>query len=216
MTDTQLDLSLGEFRALVAKAGRGVGFTWGLADDLAYSAKRLAEFGAPSSTMVIRLLHRIDGVSLSRLMPDDTWQPDGDALCPICTGTSLADSYANDVETVSVDIGPVIEPALLVPLAATVLPSTEFVCSVSWDGGSYTLSAVGHEQVGALPTMPVPVTVRWGPQRSEALGHGEATPALRNHRVRLDVSVYEDLDRLAQRTYAPATDASRDAGAGPA
>ena len=41
------DLSLNEVESLAAKAGRGGGFSWGLAEEIGRSARRLAQGGLP-------------------------------------------------------------------------------------------------------------------------------------------------------------------------
>lgn len=207
--DTSVDLSLGEFRALVAKAGRGAGFTWGLADDLAYSAKRLAEFGVSSGAMVVALLDRIDQVSLDQLMPDEHWQSAAEMLCPICTGASLADEHATPTTGTSLDLGPVVQPVLLIALAATSLPKDDLACTATWEGGSCSATAHGVSFVGIVPIDPVLVSVRWIADAGE-----EKVNATRRHRVLLANDIFDRLGQLAQRTYAPSTDASREGGAG--
>ncbi len=205
MTVTSLDLSLGEFRALVAKAARGAGFSWGLADDLAYSAKRLAEFGVPSGAMAVRLLERIDGVDLNKVMPANGFEPTGDVLCPVCTGAYVADVGMGVADGESLRITALTEPALLGPLLATAQQTGKLSCVVSWDGGECIASSESVVLVGSAPPQAT-VTVRWVATTSAA--------ATREHRVLLEPAIIERLGEFAHRTYAPNTEASREAGAG--
>lgn len=210
MTENHLDLSLGEFRALVAKAGRGAGFSWGLADDLAYSARRLAEFGGPSGPMVVSLLERIESLELGQLMPTTEWEARGDMLCPICTGVSISD-VVSLAGTGRRDLGPVIEPAFIAPLVSAALKPDQGDCVVSWDGGQCAATADGLRMTGTLPSEPVMVSVQWG-----ATGGAPhlGTEAVGHDRVGLPTAVFRALEQWAHRTYAPATDESRAAGAG--
>ena len=105
-----MNLSLGEFEALVRKAFRGAGYPWGLAEDGANAARTLAECGEPAGASVVRLLEAVRDVPLSELMPGDDWHAPSGTACPICVGACL-----EDVGRPEVELGPMHEPALLLP-----------------------------------------------------------------------------------------------------
>lgn len=56
-----IELSLNEVESLAAKAARGAGFAWGLADDIGRAARRLAQEGAEWGTALLALLERAPG-----------------------------------------------------------------------------------------------------------------------------------------------------------
>lgn len=87
------DLSLNEVETLAAKAARGSGLSWGLADDVAKAARRLALAGLDWTDPVLRLAE----------------EPHGAAL-----GAALADRIVPEPQTLT-DIG---NPLLVAALAA--------------------------------------------------------------------------------------------------
>ena len=197
-----MNLSLDEYRALVAKAFRGAQYPWGLTEEASFAARRLAEFGVPSGDMVVRLLTLLDGDKLRERMPNADWSSDGRVLCAICVGTALADQ--SGCETLRLEA--VAEPALLAPfLQFTLREKSGSGYRISWDGGTCEVSVSSIYVSGDLPMGPVPTAVdRYDVAPS-------TSPAVR--RVELDAGTMAHLERFAHRIYAPATNASR-AGAG--
>lgn len=196
------DLSLGEFGALVAKAMRGVGYPWGLTEEASHAAKRLAASGLAAGEIMLRLADAVDGTETTDLMPDDLWQPVAEALCPMCVGTALADVNGFVGETLRV--GPVREPVLIAPFLMGISEDGGYV--IAWDGGRCKVFTDGMRVEGEQPDTATPVEI--SKIRSEASG------VVPEHRVHLAGDVLARLERFAQRTYAPATEASRLGGAG--
>ena len=198
-----MNLSFGEFRALVAKSMRGVGYSWGLTEDGSFAAKRLAEFGVSSGDMVVRLLQEVDGSLPTSFMPDKSWVSASGLVCPISLGTTLADSGGCDDLTVH----NVLEPLLLVPaLSESCHEGNGYV--MSWAEGECYLDRETFAVQGFPSTGAVEISLR----STSALSH-ESRP--RSPRVILDATVADQLATFAHRVYAPATDESRSgAGAG--
>ncbi|MEM9655059.1 MAG: DUF3726 domain-containing protein [Actinomycetota bacterium] len=206
-----LDLSHGEFAALVAKAFRGVGYSWGLTEDAAFAAGRLAEAGLASAASVVRLLRAVDGTPVAERMPNPDWSANSAPLCPICVGTAIVDGGAigrgrdaNEQFT----IGRTVEPLLIAPFLSTMAavdkPGSGFV--LEWGAASCLVSSAAITLLGTPPPDPTTVTIRTatdGPRTGPSLG-----------RVRVTDADFGALERYAHRVYAPATDASRSAGAG--
>lgn len=213
MTDDQvIDLSLGEYRSLVAKAFRGVGYHWGLTEEAAHAVARLAELGAAGADRVVRLLEQAVASRPSDLMPDHAWRTSGSFLCPICVGTSIADSgRATDLDT-----DPVAEPVLLAPFLEPFARRDDVSFRIEWSSGWVDVSAGSITVRGTEPTEAEPLTLR---QCSPTTGgddpvgtpSGEAMPITR---VEIDGPTLAAIERLAHQVYAPATDESRRAGAG--
>ncbi len=200
-----MNLSLGEFRALVAKAVRGAGCSWGMTEEAAYSARRLAEFGFPAGEMVVRLLQSMEGAAPGSLMPRASWKSAGDSLCSICVGTAIADQAGCS----DLSLGPTHEPALLAPLLMRTLPEGSAAqYSLLWDGGGCEVSASSITPAGQMPAEAVPVSIH------RRVTGDDSGVAIRHTRVEIDPAVMRALEGFAHNVYAPATDESRAAGAG--
>jgi len=198
-----IDLSLGEFRALVAKALRGAGYSWGLTEDASYAAKRLAEFGLAPGETVVALANAVDGTTPAQRMPDGSWQPTGDGLCPVCVGTTIIDQGGCD----RLDVGATWQPNLLAPLLASSLaPDDELGYRIEWATGACDITRSTITTTGNCSMDPVPLTIV---RQSVEPG----TVAL-HRRVLLTEDTMAELERLAHRIYAPNTEASRLGGAG--
>ena len=203
-----MNLSLGEFRALVAKDVRGAGCSWGMTEEAAYSARRLAEFGFPAGEMVVRLLQSMEGAAPGSLMPRASWKSAGDSLCSICVGTAIADQAGCG----EVSLDPTHEPALLAPLLmGTLTLESADGYMLEWEGGGCEVTGSTITAVGALPDNAVAVRIR----RVDSVSESEQVPgAEKKTRVELDRGTMAALQRFAHNIYAPATEASRNAGAG--
>lgn len=196
-----MNLSFGEYRALVAKAMRGAGYSWGLTEDGSFAAKRLAEFGLSSGDMIVRLLHEVDGQAVAAFMPNTEWTTDAGQVCPISLGTSIADGGGCEELTVH----GVLEPLLIVPaMGASCRDGLGYV--MSWVGGECHFGRQTLTATGVLPVGAVEISLRSAP-----IPRDERQP--RSTRVLLDEDIAGELACFAHRVYAPATDESR-AGAG--
>jgi|GEM_PF-6665593 len=153
--------------------------------------------------MVVRLLGSIEDSAAGSLMPRSDWRAPGDVLCSICVGTSIADQAGCG----ELNLDPTHEPALLAPLLMRTLPSESVTgYSLTWDGGGCEISGSAIARTGELPTTAVAVRIA----RSER----EVGLPVMQTRVELDASTMQSLERFAHNVYAPATEASRNAGAG--
>lgn len=211
-SDRVIDLSLGEYRSLVAKAFRGVGYHWGLTEEAAHAVARLAELGVAGTDRVVRLLERAAESTPSDLMPDHAWRTSGSFLCPICVGTSIADSgRATDL-----DIDTVAEPILLAPFLEPFARRHGVSFRVEWPTGWVEVSADSITVHGTEPAEARPVAVRQCSPTTggDVLRDTNTRTERPGTRVVLDGSTLATLERLAHRVYAPATDESRRAGAG--
>ena len=204
------NISLGEFEGLVVKAFRGAGYPWGLASDAAYACRRLESAGFSSAGLAVRLLDQIDGRSVAEVMPDATWEATSGMLCPICVGAAVADvGDALFADTEQRSFEQVVEPMLFVALLS-LSPSVREGQSlmVQWSGGHTEVTTRGLLHNGAVPagTMTVGVT---------RIADTATPMSLPHTRARLTEEHRESLLAYAARTYAPATDQSRQgAGAG--
>ena len=192
--------SLGETAALALKATRGVGFSWGLAEEAAGAVIWLHERGLPGAAALCSYL----GMVADGHVTDTA----GETGCPLLTGSALSDGTIAAPSTAggTLDLGLIHSPLLLLPFVASLPPGT------MW------LEAETTGKDSKLPSD------RWQSQwlRSEAVCHvvvGKAPQidSAGTHRMRTPDQFgccIERLTHFAHRTYAPATSASRLSGAG--
>jgi len=215
--------SLNEIEAMARKAARGAGMSWGLAEETGKATRWLALHGLPSLSALVALLARQDAVPYDairpREMPSKTaegpdirrWQAQSGALCPIATGAALADLAATISGARQVKLHALDTPVLLLPFLAR---------AARYAGHGYALEIEGHETIRLYPD---------GPDLSDApaldaRGHAVVRACLKPRRYPpptpevSGIEVADDLwtraEAFAHRTYVPASDASRIAGAG--
>ncbi len=200
--------SLGEAQALAIKAARGAGYPWGLAEEAGYALRWLSAQGLPGAAALATLLTTMDGDGPPP--PDPAapgWNPGPGALCPLALGAALADdTTALGART---RLGPVRCPLLLVPFAARRSLDDNFV--LEWKAAGF---AFGAGQIAVAGTR-ADLLAREAILRLRPGALAEAVPLGATSRVPAEAAQeIEVLTRLAQRTYAPATEKSRLTGAG--
>lgn len=210
-----MNLSLDEYRALVAKAFRGVGYVWGLTEDASWAARRLAEVDGSSPDGVISLLEQIDSSSANaaQRMPGADWTCSADALCPVCVGTSLLDRGSSVLDE-PLTFGSTLTPELLAPFLAELVRHTHGI-EATWDSGGCRVERGAIALFGSRTPMASSVTItkRTASERSSVHDADAQTSSNVNSRVVLQTEQVLRLEHFAHRIYAPATEESR-AGAG--
>ena len=199
--------SLGEIGALATKAARGSGMDWGLADEAGYAVKWLQRRQLPGVAALCRYLSWRQAGEIT-LWPDDTAR-DGH-YCPIATGAAYGDGVFGD----EVQFARVRTPLLLVPFIALRAANSPVCLSMGnaifavtrdkfgfskndtailMDASACQICAASHDE---LPEM---ITI--------------ANAAISRVPVTASACITV-LNSFAKNTYAPATEASRLAGAG--
>lgn len=194
-----MNLSLGEFQAVAAKALRGAGYSWGMAAEGAGACRALASMGFDSSHSLLRLLMAVEEMGVDAVRPDATWATASGRICPISAGAAISDAPPSTPLT----LAGVIEPLLLIPTLA-VVASQDSSFAMRWDGGSVVVGVDGPDQWGIPPVAEIVIE----PAAAPTDRPDRAT------RIEIRNEALEELNRYAHRTYAPATAASREAGAG--
>lgn len=180
--------SLNEIETLCRKATRGAGYSWGLAEDAGRAVRWLEAHGYLGAQALAALLQVVDGANHSEMTPavGAVWQ--GKApLCPVITGAALAD-HTFLLEQGPITLGRTRFPLLLLPYGAM----AETVFDIHWDGA-----------LGTTEAMNVTCTLT-----------KSRPPLATATRSSIPPGLFSQLDAFAQRTYAPATEASRIKGAG--
>ena len=199
--------SLGEIGALATKAARGSGMDWGLADEAGYAVKWLQRRQLPGVAALCRYLSWRQAGEIT-VWPGDTAR-DGH-YCPIATGAAYGDGVFGD----EIQFARVRTPLLLVPFIA--LRAANVPVCLSMGNADFTLTqdkfgfskndtailldaSACHIYAASDDELPEMITIA-----------NAATP-----RVPVTASAcITALNSFAKNTYAPATEASRLAGAG--
>ena len=199
--------SLGEIAALATKAARGSGMDWGLANEAGYAVKWLQRRQLPGVAALCRYLSWRQAGEIT-IWPDDTAR-DGH-YCPIATGAAYGDGVFGD----DVQFARVRTPLLLIPFISLRAANTPVCLSMEnavfvltqdklgfskndtailMDSSACQIYAASDDELPAMITMA-----------------NDAIP-----RVPVTASAcITVLNSFAKNTYAPATEASRLAGAG--
>lgn len=209
--------SLAEIETLSAKAGRGAGLPWGLAEEAGAAARWLAGQGLPGPELLVRHLEAYDRRPWAEVAPiidGGLWRTmDGGPLCPIAAGAALSDraGLPDGPAARAITLDGVATPGLILPFAAFAAQGTGCPLRVRWHGLEVIVTATAVTLVGDDEALVAAVARRVDIER----GHGAAParPAATGRVVALDI--WRRLDALALRTTVPASEQSRaDAGAG--
>ncbi|WP_306045647.1 DUF3726 domain-containing protein [Nioella sp. MMSF_3534] len=201
--------SLNEIEALSRKAARGAGYSWGLAEEAGRAVRWLEARGLPGAQALVDHLKRVDGQDLASFTPDaDDWTaPDGTA-CPILAGTMLADGMAGSGPD-PITLPDLASPLLLLPFLSWMATAQGRTVGIGVADTAVTLSPEGTlTQTKDIPSpVSAPVTLRFGVDPAgDTVAEGL--------RSACSADTVAALNSFAHRTYAPATEESRLAGAG--
>mgnify|MGYP006282351575 CR=1 FL=1 len=205
-----MKLSLNEVDAVGRKAARGAGLPWGLAEEAGRAARWLAERGLPGPAALAGALQALDGAEPAVHAPrceEGVWQASPGPLSPFAVGAALWDR-ATDAPETPVRLGPCLWPVLLLPYAGWIAQARGRAVALTAAGLSATVGPEGALDWEGDPLLP----------RIDALTLAPSAPPPRAEALCTQAEVAPDiaaaLDALGHRTYAPATEASRLAGAG--
>lgn len=199
----QISWSLGETAALATKAARGAGMPWGLADETGGAVSWLQGRGMPGLAALCRYLKWRSIGSLAR-WPDC---PAGGAFyCPIAIGTA----YMDGALSVELTIENVREPLLLLPFIAK--RNDNQPMQVNYGNMSIHLS----KNNVFSPYLETTLLIN---QAKCTVKNADDPPGMKPYEFANRVPSYffgcvKALDEFAKKTYAPATEESRLAGAG--
>ena len=209
-----MSFSLNEVEAMGKRAARGAGLPWGLAEEAGKAARWLTARGYPGAEQLADILTRNDKRDYADLAPRDVegvWQaPDG-RLCPLITGAALCDRAAGIADGDVIELGDTAQPLLLLPYVAGAARLTSSAISIAWDDVAVTLSSDSESIEGNRDALTTRSTERVRCRRADDVAE-PAVPAV--PAAPIDAATWSRLAAFAQRTFAPATEVSRLAGAG--
>lgn len=181
-----MSYSLNETEALVRKAARGAGYSWGEAEDVGRAVRWLEARGLPGAAAALHLF----GLKTTGSLTPDT--------CGLTLGIRLSDGVLTEGKIADIEA-----PLLLLPFAHAT--GTDQI--LTWPTGAASLSTDGTATfTGTSPALRDALTL--------TQGRGTGTPLIATTRADIPQTVVDGLTALAARTYAPATEASRLLGAG--
>lgn len=227
-------LSLSEIDALCRKAARGSGYGWGMAEEAGRSARWLAAYGfhGPEALAAWLRLQQSDA-SLNRpSLQDGIWRAQR-SICPLSAGTLVSDYESKLLNGQAFEFEQVERPILMLSMVARIVENRE--CSVIFSIDDQDIRCVAQKIICSadFPRDTTCADVRVNlayveiadqackevgeaadaelAQKDESMGEA-VEPSARSRTV--DEAAYQTLLEFAHRTYAPATEASRLAGAG--
>ena len=207
-----MSFSLNETEATGKKAARGVGYSWGMAEEAGKAVRWLSAHGLDGPKALALVLENADGSDLATMTPTSLqgdWRAEGGVLCPLIAGAALADSASlwgkNGLLLNNVNV-----PVTVLPFAAQAARRLGVAVTVGWEGASAVIDGAGlsltSSNAESLLTLAANIQIKIG---------GQLGPRLpTQHRATLAPGDWRILTRFAARTYAPATEESRLKGAG--
>ncbi|MBX2886200.1 MAG: DUF3726 domain-containing protein [Granulosicoccus sp.] len=211
-----LDLALNEVDALAKKAARGAGYHWGMATEAGKSTRFLCQYGIDGCQALSRCLNQLDQEPASNVSPQldtETWCARGKFMCPIAAGTALSD-FVDQLSSSGLNMRRIVEPGLLIYHVVECAKRRESVVSLSWGRIRIVVDRFDlctdncHETSEAFEDF-------FGIHDVQLAFEGQLrTRRARQTRASPQLESWDCLNLYASRTYAPATDESRQKGAG--
>lgn len=206
-----IELSLNEIDALAAKAARGAGFSWGLAEEVAQSTRWLASHGLAWDRLLLTLLEHggtrsgddpvIDGGPVHPAAA-------GGVLCPV----RLAAYWSDCGAPAGLTAVRVHTPVFVIPALARAVARSGEWRTLAWPGVAVTIGpGAAAADWAAVASAGLAATLTLA-----ALPAGlSAEPLARRHRpAAITADAEARLAAFAARTYVKASLTSRLAGAG--
>ncbi|AXI45554.1 DUF3726 domain-containing protein [Sulfitobacter sp. SK012] len=206
--------SLNEIAAHAKRAARGTGLSWGMAEEAARATRWLASQDLAGPALLSDVLAKNDGLPHAQVAPvslNGEWRaPEGD-LCPLAVGTTLSDCADQLEPGRPVKMANVSYPLLVLPFAAWAAIHLKQPVRVTYQNVQIDTDGDGiwiddpHREINTSKAKAL--TCQIATKRTD----GAKLPGLRGT---VTPEIWARLDAFAQRTFAPATDASRLLGAG--
>jgi hypothetical protein len=202
-----MSYALNEVEATAKRAARGAGYSWGLAEEASKATRWLCAKGIDGSAVLAGLLEAGYAAKLPAHVPqslDGDWLAEA-PLCPLATGAALSDCAAR-LQVLTLAIGPVSQPAMILPFAALAARQLGACVTVEGDGFQAVTDGTRLQCEGTLPNEAARLTIRAAGSLSN--------PYPTCTRAEPEEAAWAVLNRFAHKTYAPATEESRLLGAG--
>lgn len=209
-----MNVSFNEIDVLSKRAARGAGFPWGLAEEAGKATRWLVAHGFPGLEILQDILKYNDdrhGEDETPIAIDGVWQAPTGNLCPIVAGAILCDRAAEITVEHDIKFGAMLKPIALAPFVATAARISGGVFELHWDDVTMVIGANEVSLTGACVHLKEHTTGSVCCRRTQ---QSITAPVKRETDCTADARVWARLNDYAHRTFAPASDASRLAGAG--
>lgn len=217
------DFSLNETASRARLAAKGAGYPWGLADEVYRSVFWLVRHNLPAPLVLSQLLkHYKEPDDVQNSMPiinGEEYTSRGSWLCPVMLGCAMTDRVDAIDADATIKIDELKCPLLLLPFVIELATKQERVARLQIEStsGTYLMATDGQHMHFSSPDiaqlehvtsieMTFPAISTFNFDLSEALQV--------QNRVVVDSDTWSELENYAHHTYAPATEASRNLGAG--
>lgn len=215
------DYSIGESDSLVLKAYRGAGFSWGLAQEAGSAAAWMAIHGLPAFDQFACLLSCIDNQSTEQLTPlanDETvWSSPAGLLCPVISGVAFSESNLQKLAmNKGITLRGVQQPLISLPFIAYAAKRLNTDLRMTASGYRVICDKQGQGiEIAAMPNDHDPLQA-FNSDIEICVATTGVAPGFRwEQRASCETESLQLLNKLAHRTYVPATEESRSgAGAG--
>ncbi|MGE8412715.1 MAG: DUF3726 domain-containing protein [Pseudomonas sp.] len=210
-----MNASLNELENLCKKAARGAGLSWGLAEEAGKAARWLAAHGLEGAALLAAQLQQDDGCPYPQLAPrvgDGPWQVPGHWMCPLIAGATLCDHGYLLRDGTTLQLADLASPVLLLPFASTTARQLGMALELAWDACTVLFDSQGTAFLQQAAGLDSRHATRVDCRRTCLTEHPGT--ALAGPLPALHDDVQQALERLAARTYVPASEASRLLGAG--
>lgn len=208
-----IKITLAEIETYLRKAARAVELDWGIAEEAGKAARWLAAFNLPGPELLLSHLQQIENKDYSDYIPDcglTIWQAPSGLICPVIGGAALADRSAQMLEGKVFELGPVACPLLFAATVGQAARCHQRAFITSWADVSVICHKDGMSIEGNYADLLLIETESVSCRQKE-----ESPPQLLPSTMAYSIedTIWQQIDALAFKTYAPATEASR-AGAG--
>jgi len=209
-----VQLSLSEIDALCRKAARGAGYSWGMAEEAGRAARWLAAFGfqGPEALAAWLTVKNSDHSQHFPQLNNKIWRASR-VICPLTAGTLVSDRESQLLRGQEFDLLRVQQPLLMLPQVARIAEASQQAVMFSVNDETVYCAAQGIVCGEDFPWHMACANVVCSLAESDAATLDEIIEPSAVSRA-VDDAAFEALQQLAHRTYAPATEASRLAGAG--
>jgi hypothetical protein len=201
--------SLGEIESQCKKAARGVGLSWGVAEEAGIVARNLSEVGLPGAIVIYNSLKYFDGsVEACLNSKEEIFQKRKCPILGLTLGISLLDRINLIEDRHSWDLGKIVSPLALVGVLLR-LRGCKYSFIVEWRSFKIVANQFGLKMSGNNQNPKLVNKLKIDIARSENI-------SLYGFSKICNVSdaIWVGLSKMVEKTYVPATEISRIRGAG--
>ena len=206
-------ITLAEIEFYMRKVARAVELDWGISEEAGKAARWLAAFNLPGPELLLSHLQNIEGKAYRSFIPDcsqSVWQAESGLICPVIGGAALADRSAQMLEGEKYELSNVAFPLLLAATVGQAARCHQTTFTTNWAGVSVSCYENGLSIDGNRDDLLLEKVDSVSCYQNEG-SSPQQLPSTMAYSI--DTDSWNQIDAMAFKTYAPATDESR-AGAG--